>query len=319
MSHEITELDTVVATSQTWHKLETIKPEIDYYNSGLAWDAEKSPIFLEDGRVIPGHSVVVAKDHPVGIVSDSYEVIQNHRIFEMIDKSLKGVDYEIVTAGSLGGLSKVFVSVSLKDHASFEVNGDKFRSFLDFATSHDGSMRYCAFDSNIRIVCANTYRAALNSKGAFRSSVSHKKGAEDNLVEVERNLETIFAGREAFATAMRTLAEKPMTLSQAESVLAGWVAPDDAEILSTRSTNKVADMLERFEKGDGNKGETRYDLFNGITEHYTRAAVKSSAGKNFGSSEFGTGNTKKQEALELLIDDKSVFETQERGIELLSC
>ena len=132
MSHNIQENDRVMATQPTWHKLETLFPQILFPNSGLNWAVETAPVFSQVGEAfqeIPGFQQVRRADTGLSLQvgQDSYQTVQNARIWEAMETALgkAGVDYEVTCSGSLGNCKKVFISVQLADSARV-VNGDKF-------------------------------------------------------------------------------------------------------------------------------------------------------------------------------------------------
>ena len=113
----------------------------------------------------------------------------------------------------------------------------------------------------------------------------------------------MFDKRQALADKIEQLAEKPLTLAQAEKVIAGFV-----DVKSTRSINIGSQILDLFQTGKGNSGKTQYDLLNGVTEFYTHhskgSTVKDAQSKQVATSEFGSAANKKVEFFDWLTNDK---------------
>ena len=96
--------------------------------------------------------------------------------------------------------------------------------------------------------------------------------------------------------------------------LSGGETPDTKTGIS-RLTNSVDDMVTLFRVGLGNAGRTMADVFNGATDYYSHESSggRSNAWKQFVSSEFGSGNTRKSEFFDVLMSPASLAETVKRG------
>lgn len=315
MSHNILENDKITATEKTWHGLETIVPEINLENSGLNWEVVEMPLFVDpDLPEIEGWKAVVRQDKNLvlNVSKKSYEIIQNSRVWETINNSLAGLDYEITVAGSLGNCKKIFFNVVLNDAENYVVNKDHFRNNIIFTTSHDGSLAFHAYDSSIRVVCQNTLNWSMLEKGILNLRVFHTKNAELKIRNMEEEIEKLLVKREEFYNSLKLLKEKPMSLEQADKILAGWLATDK---LSTRAENQKNRILELFQNGRGNSGETVFDLFGGVTEFYTHESATEE--RQFASSEFGSGASKKLEFTGYLFDDEMLDKLASRGEKML--
>jgi phage/plasmid-like protein (TIGR03299 family) len=317
MAHNIGKKDSCVTLAPTWHKLETIAPEIDYENSGLNWTVEREQISLEkNGKKIDSHYAVYSpeKDEVINIAKDSYTIIQNSQLFEIINDSLIGVPFKIEAAVSLGDLKKVAITISLDDNQDYLINGEDFKNYMSFVSSHDGSLNLMAYDSSHRVICANTLQWSLKDKGLLNLRVRHTKNCQIKIDNMKEEIEELLKKREDFYTSYEYLCSRPMTLDQAEKILVGFEATDE---LSTRSKNKVEKIKDLFVSGLGNKGETMADLFNGITQYYTSGS-SDNPGKAWASSEFGAGRDKKLAFWDALQSDKEIDRLAKRGESLLA-
>ena len=320
MSHEIKKLDKVVATEKTWHGLEQIVEAITFENSGLNWDVEKRELFVPcDGTVCPvdGWQAIVRKDtHTVlNIPKKTYAIISNKRIWDALQEALVGVNYKVVSAGSLQNCRKVFISVAIEDKQDYVVNGDKFRNYISFITSHDGTLAFSVQDVSLRCVCFNTVMASLaQGGGAVDLKVYHSKNNEFKIREMEVTLEDLFIKREEFYKSVEYLMNKPVSLDKANQILAGFLGNGDE--LSTRVENQVNELVGLFQHGKGNNGQTYHDLFCGVTEYFTHNASDNKQ-KLFVSNEIGSAGQKKVEFFNLLLDDNALNQLANRGDALL--
>ena len=280
-------------------------------DAGLNWDVVKTPLVaMLDGRYpLPLESHVSVNrtdtDKSIGVVGSKYEPIQNSRIWEAMHQSLDGVNHTIQGAGSTNGGAKVFIQTKV-DSDDFKVNGDDFDNYITFFSSHDGSSSFELFDTSTRIICTNTVQAARRKGGkAFKLKVRHTSNASIRFDNVMQHLESIFDVRKQTYADLNELATVGMDYKD----LINWSTSffnSNNKRLTTVSSNKAheAHKLARF--GMGNRGETAYDMFNGVTELLTHGERFTSRSKEqvWKSSELGANATTKAKALDhLLVGD----------------
>lgn len=316
MSANIQNKDTVISLVPCWHKLETIVDKIDYDSSGLNWSVEKRSLQMPDGKEIEGFKAIFSpeKDQVITVSKDSYSIIQNERLFELIDNSLAGINHKIITCGSLGNCQKVYICIELSDEQDYLVNTDKFKNYLAFVTSHDGSLSLECYDTSIRLCCQNTLVASRKSKGILDLSVRHTKNNAPKITNMEEQIDKLLEKRVEFYGSYEELCSRPMSIERANAILTGFVGKDD---LSTRAKNKAAELTHLFVKGTGNKGENYSDLLNSVTEFYTHRAG-SNAANSFASSEFGMGSQKKAEFWDIINDEAALSKLEQRGLALIA-
>lgn len=253
-----------------------------------------SPFYLpEDQNLVPMHSP-----------KDSYTAISNRDIWEGLQRSIKDVGGKIVTAGTLNECAKFFVSVDIGD-AETIVNGDQFMSYLNFITSHDGTLAAQAYDSNVRIKCMNTLVWSLNAAGEVGFKVYHTKNAPMGMQRFPELLNAILMGRVDFKNQMEYLASVPITFDEAKYIVLAFLAGNSASGgVSGQAINMSEEVQNLFRKGIGNKGQTLYDLFNGFTEAYTHGGgvgKKSKDSVKYYKSNFGAASEKKHEFTNFLL------------------
>ena len=251
----------------------------------ILWKIIQSPAFVKVDDVdvvLPNYKVLCAdlRDRPIDIAPEGgiiplhipkagYQVIDNEQIWDMMEKSLKDLDATITSTGTLEGGKKFFISVSIGD-SEMIVNKDKFKFYINFVTSHDGTIAMIVYDSSIRIVCMNTLRWSMTAAGDVDFRIMHTKNANlaiDNLPDL---INAILKGRADFKDVMTYLETCKVDQNDALAMAAGYFSITTGdEDLSTRSMNAATEIATLFSRGAGNKGETLYDLANGATEYWT--------------------------------------------------
>lgn len=123
---------------------------------------------------------------PLGIVSDSYGIVQNRDAFQFIDVLCTGgkCDTPIIEcAGVLGQGERVFVTAKFPESIKLDNKGDdRVEMYVVFTTSHDGTGAVNCMVTPIRVVCNNTLNMALGRGGnAGKISLRHTSGINSRL------------------------------------------------------------------------------------------------------------------------------------------
>lgn len=335
MAAGILNYDRVVATEPTWHKQEEIQKAITFEKSGLDWDIFSRPVFSQPeadglpGQEIPGCQEIMSYgdngEHiHLSLMKSRYTPIQNKSIWEAQAAALNGIPHVITCSGSLQNRKLVFVSIRMtgKDKDSFWVNGDEYKANLNFISSNDGSTEFLIFDSNIRVVCQNTFNMAKSklADSTMRMSARHTKNNQVKINNIASVIQKTMETRKIFIEACQGLAKKKLSHDEAYAWAVGFGFPAHREKPSVAVINNAIGIASAFRSGEGNHGASRYDLFNGVTQYFTRNTTRSDSNV-YQSSFVGLGAQRKGEALDNLVSEsvfKSTVQNGEKGLALLS-
>ncbi len=247
---------------------------------------------------------------------DSYTLLTNAEFLRIVRECLgaAGMPDELEYTGTIKNRQVSFVSASLPA-ADMEAGGRKFRGFLNFVNSFNGDHAFLAQTSSTCIVCNNTLQMALKEGAAI---VKHTKNMELSLARIPNLIEEALTVHREFSQDFLMLHNHAITMGDAEAFLASFLAGQKAEKIATVSFNRVAEIHALFVRGKGNAGQTRADLFSGITEYFTHYAnANKSEVAKLASSEFGSGAERKRDAIRALVKDETVAEAIEKGRKLL--
>jgi hypothetical protein len=143
------------------------------------------------------------------------------------------------------------------------------------------------------------------SKGGkqFKLKVRHTSNASIRFEGVMKHLETIFQVRKDTYKKLNDLTTVGMNYGQ----LINWATSffNRTNKLTTVSSNRAHQAEQLAIRGIGNKGETAYDMLNGVTELLTHGSNTSRNGdlaKTWRSSELGSGRDYKAVAVDHLHD-----------------
>ena len=162
--------------------------------AGLDWIVEPKPIYVsyDDSlfgclyEEVPGFvaNTRSSDGHVLGVVTDSYKIVQNADAFAFTD-NLIGGDVRYETAGSLAGGKRTWLLARLPET---EIVGDKTEQYLVFTNTFDGSGSVRVSCTPVRVVCQNTLNLALNT--AKRSwSIRHTANIDARLQEAHDALQ----------------------------------------------------------------------------------------------------------------------------------
>ncbi len=322
MSHQILERDKQFGLELAWHKLTQVVDNIDLRENGIRYPMSTVPCFIKYNNIeIPtGYRSIVSKDDglPIGSpIGTKYQLLSNEHLCDMVADALVGVDYKVVSIGSINNRCEVFVSIEIAGADKIVAAGRETKTLLNVMWSHNGKMPVIAKTGLIVIVCANTQQMALNEKSDFSFKVKHTLNALDKLEGMEKAIDAHMGVTAAFKKAMDSLANVKCDTDRAERVAAGIISPN-GEAMSTRARNTVTEIVSLFSTGKGNRANDMSDVYNAFTDFYTHSSRGGdSVWKQYVSSEFGAGATSKREVYDILTNGDSRKQAEKQGVKAL--
>jgi phage/plasmid-like protein (TIGR03299 family) len=228
----------VSARESAWHRLGTVLPRgltaEDVLVTGKlgGWDVRKdeNPVQGQYGPVDGQYAI--SRKHPVtgfrenlGVVGSTYVPIQNEHGVGTLNTIKDESEGEFETAGSLYGGRRVFVTTKL-GRGVLLGGKDAVDKYLVYQTSHDGSLSATISVSNVRVVCANTFRANLRGY-VTKYTLRHTESATAKLADIRQALDLTFAYDEAFEAEAEKLLNESYTEAQFNELVSQlWDVPD---------------------------------------------------------------------------------------------
>lgn len=260
---------------------------------------------------------------PLHVVKNSYTIHQNRVLFdsfvEAANRVLGEKGFTLATVGTLGAFTQFFCSMEIGGETGFNIGkGDKWQSFFNLVSSHNGLVASSIHMSNVRIVCFNTVQASIANLES-ELAIRHTKNSLALVTPeaFESALCQWVKAKAAFKAMLEIVRGQSMTLDGFRAFAAGLFTNDGSDSLSTTSFNRVSEMEILFQRGKGNKGETVYDGLNAITEYFTSGngvgSSKVTLAKRVASANFGRGADWKREAIRIVSDEREFKVAMERG------
>lgn len=217
MSHELEILENGEASMFSaggevpWHGLGTVIEDEAARSAealelaGLDWEVSKEPSYVVNGFV-PGtedddepainwqevpNTYHIQRDRDgdvLGTVKGRYVPLQNKEAFAFGDDLLDDSGAHWITAGSLKGGSLVWMMAKLPEAIYIDgLEDEAIQPYIMVSNGHDGSKSVEATVTPIRVVCNNTFTAALS--GAKRTfKIRHTKNMSGRINEAKRTL-----------------------------------------------------------------------------------------------------------------------------------
>jgi phage/plasmid-like protein (TIGR03299 family) len=213
----------VLADNAAWHGLGTVvkgapNPFAALRIAGMEWTVEESDTLTgiynpgedDEYRVSTDGSKMLVRsdDHSVlAVVGGDYQPIQNTTLADLaygfrLAGDSQGVEVE--SAGSIRGGRKVWMLLRAPS-VDMTGRGDIAQPYLMIGNSHDGTMALRVLPTSVRVVCSNTFHAALSGRAgwSFRHTLNIGTKVESLATDIKRWFSDIDNGRK-IATAMAT-------------------------------------------------------------------------------------------------------------------
>ncbi|GAA1843109.1 DUF932 domain-containing protein [Asanoa iriomotensis] len=188
----------------------------------------ETQIACDDKRMTVRRNPVTGETEYLGIVGDEYGVVQNEQCAEILDRlvdEVGGAHFE--TAGSLRRGKSVFVTMKLP--SAMHIAGvDRLDLYLVATTSHDGTAALRVDASPIRVVCANTQRAAFqNAVGTY--VFRHTSNVNSQITQAREALGLMWTYLGEFEHAAERMMNETLAMAEFENTIAKiWPIADNA-------------------------------------------------------------------------------------------
>ena len=201
-----------------------------------------------------------------GVVGRKYTPIQNSELIDAFDevRQMYGGTYD--SAGVLNKGSRIWVQAQLPKKYSFTMPGrpdDLINSAITLLIGHDGIVSNCLFPNSKRVTCNNQFVSLM--KSSTRSlRIQHFSNYEQRIVTVQalfkQNMDRLQSMHQSFAQ----LDSQSISKAELEKFL-NTLYPKKKE--DERVEKIHEEIAQLFKNGAGNRGKTRWDAFNAVTEY----------------------------------------------------
>ena len=271
MSHEFESGFSV--RQPAWHGLAQVLAEYPGREeamriAGHNWQVIERPVFMTEAELIreadgaligwpvgivptelPGFKALVRSDtgNVLSVMNSSYKVVQNSRIWDIVDAmiGLPNVKYE--TAGVLQHGRVLWVLARLDEPARVPGDNTEIRPYVCVSTTHDGFGALLAQATSVRVICMNTFKQAdLNSRATgTRFTFRHSKNVDTRIEEAKAALGLVRKDFAEFMKLSRELAEMPVTDDGVKDFLSQFIPNPPVDICTDRVMKNITDAREK--------------------------------------------------------------------------
>lgn len=269
------------ARQPAWHQLGIVTEEAKSLDEAmeiaqLNWKVYKTenPVYIPGINVPVENAYAVYRDHPkvglegLAVVGNQYTVVQNSEIGELAELIVDESGGIWETMGSLKGGRKIFMSIKLPSTITF-AGEDPHDLYLVLGSSHDGSMAVTAIITDVRVVCQNTWNAAVG-RAKSRYVFRHTSGVSGRVTEAREALKLSYAYHGEFQKAMEVWLSSPVTLDGFAEITKKAV-PDHPLMSKTQYTrveNTRSALMDIYMSPTQDFGRgSKYGVFNAFTEY----------------------------------------------------
>jgi phage/plasmid-like protein (TIGR03299 family) len=325
MAHQIdtTSLNraSYASTQREWHGLGELMPvgqdvEAWAQAAGMEYKVQRGVIRYATERLTPDaaiHNLKSIEDKlvlfrsdtgaPLGVVSDSYKVVQPREVLEFFREWAQANACTIESAGVLFGGKRYFATAKMANAVAVANTGkDTVVPYILLSTSADGSLATEGRLTHVRTVCNNTLTAAL--KGAASFKISHRTAFKAE--ECRTIIEAAHEEFGAFMEMARKLASIKVESRLAEDMTALLLTTPTRNIDAAKDSAGFHRIMGLFQ--GGGKGstletarETSWGWLNACTEYVDHHVRARSDENRIASATWGPGADLKQRAVEIAL------------------
>lgn len=268
------------------------------YENGLAWEANKVPLYATLNEGTDKENVTVQTDtygvfrsdnnELLGTCKDRYQVFQNKELAETIYDAAGSLNLEVKKGGTLQGGRKTFLQVALEDAV---VGNSGIKRNLTALNSHDGSCSIGFGTTNTVIVCTNTFHQAMKGLTKIRHTESYSRRVKDAV----ESIRTAITGENLLIDNFKRMSDTKIKDDKFVIDLVSKILNVNSnEKSSTRKANQVQTMAQDIYTDIGIHGNNLWGLFNGITRYTNHSAT--SKDKSLDSVMVGQGARMNEQA-----------------------
>jgi len=250
-------------------------PDQIVQRAGMDYDVYKDSLEAHDPK-LKGYYALKRNDTDdvFSIVKGNYEVIQTRDILEPFDQIINDAGGKYINAGVLNNGGKVWVQAELPEELKFDIEGfegDKMMNYAMLIVDHTGMGSNALFPYTNRVSCNNQFYSFSGAAHRSGLTIRHSSNWKERLENVRAAFFKAMEGNQAFMQR----AEKLLNWEISEKQVRGFanvIFPDvkkknDKRTHATSEEKKREEIVTLFSKGLGNRGQTRWDAFNAVTEY----------------------------------------------------
>jgi len=248
----------------------------------LDWNVVKTPMFMKSltggFRAVPNKNALIrdSDEKYFSTVSDNWNPVQNLAIVEFFDRYSKSGGVTLETLGSLKG-GRVVWALAKLNHSFAASTGDNVNGYLFFATFHEVGYSTFLKTTAVRVVCWNTFQAALGSSGLINHAKQNHMSAFD-FEKAAENVERAHENLTVMEKQAHALVDLKLSTPDTVMQLAQVMQPELTVDLAADPDNwskQVQQVMESIACAPGAMPNTGWGVLQGFTHWSNHVAGNS--------------------------------------------
>jgi phage/plasmid-like protein (TIGR03299 family) len=234
-----------------WHGLGEVLPEYPGREEAMRLAGHDFVVVERPVQVVGNHSAIEAEGWKalvksgsttiLNVVKQSYGVVQNDTLWDIVDALVDQPNVKYETAGVLKEGAVLWVLALLDEPYTVTGDNTQIYPYVCSSTTHDGSGACKAQATSIRVVCWNTYSAAAaQSKASGREfTFRHTKKVNERIEDAKLALSGVRASHEAFIQLSEELARVALRQDQVKLFIDNLIPMPPEALISERVMHNV--------------------------------------------------------------------------------
>lgn len=183
---------------------------------------------------VPGWKALVREDNGklLNVVKNSYEIVQNEVIWDIVDALVAEPNVKYETAGTLREGAVLWVLAYLDEPVRIPGDNSDILPFFAAKTTHDGSGACSVEATDVRIVCMNTFSwsESKSKKRGTTFTFKHTKNVGDKIAAAKEAITGVRKAHNEFVELATELANVTLNEEQIKYFLANmFPMPQESE------------------------------------------------------------------------------------------
>jgi phage/plasmid-like protein (TIGR03299 family) len=201
-------------------------------------------------RPLRDNKLIVRNDNEnvLGVVGKDFTLVGNGEMFELVETILGQTNVKFETAGSVKGGAHVWALAYLDEPYKLPGDNTETYPFIVVLNSHDGTGATKISRTQIRVVCWNTYSAAVleGDRHGMQYTIRHTKSAPERIEEAKRALSGARDDAAEWTALATELFGLPVNDAQFQAFVDQFIPEPVGEVVSDRVRSNIDAARKAF-------------------------------------------------------------------------
>lgn len=211
-------------------------------------------------------ALVKDKDEAIlNVVQNSYTVVQNDDLWDIVDFVVDQPNVKYETAGVLKNGAVLWVLAKIDEPTQIKGDDSEIFPYICVSTTHDGSGACRADATSVRVVCYNTFSMAQSQaqKKGTHFTFRHTKNVKAKIEDAKLALKGVSIQHQEFLALSEELASVKLSKDQRELFVTQFIPMPPEALISPRVMTNIENAREQVRGIFGSKTTPEAHQFTG--------------------------------------------------------